>query len=64
MQDLRFLIRLAKAFDVNIKYKDLAEIIQITPAAFYNYLKGYYELSYSKKKLLRNYLEKLIYIKQ
>lgn len=62
IDNLRKLIRLAKAIDSDITYKELANIIEITPGAFYNYLNGYYEISYSKKKLLKEYLEDIIII--
>ena len=62
IENLRDLIRVAKALDSDITYKELASIIDITPGAFYNYLKGYYELSYSKKKVLKEYLEDIICI--
>ena len=61
IKNLRDLVRLAKALDSDISYKFLAiEVLEITPGAFYNYLKGYYELSYSKKRILKDYLENII----
>lgn len=63
IENLRDLVRLAKALDSDLNYKFLAvEVLGITPGAFYNYLKGYYELSYSKKKILREYIEDSICI--
>lgn len=63
IKNLRDLVRLAKALDSELSYKYIAiEVLDITPGAFYNYLKGYYDLSYSKKKILKEYLEDSIYI--
>ena len=59
---MRNLIRIAKALDKDITYKELANVIEITPGAFYNYINGYYELSYTKKKILKQYLEDIICI--
>lgn len=39
IDNLRNLVRVAKALDSDITYKELANIIEITPGAFYNYLK-------------------------
>lgn len=64
IENLRNLVRIAKALDSDITYKVIAERLEITPGAFYNYLKGYYELSSGKKKILKEYLEDIICIDQ
>ena len=53
-------MKLAKEYNDDWKYYQFAEIIDITPAAFYNWLKGYYELSYEKKELLSYLMSDLL----
>ena len=53
---LRQQVKKAKECNQDWKYYQFAEVISITPAAFYNWLKGYYSLSNQK----RNELEQLI----
>lgn len=49
---LRKQVKLAKEMNSDWKYYQFAEVINITPASFYNWLKGYYELSYQKQNEL------------
>lgn len=44
-EDLRKKVRLAKALNDDIFYKDFAEYLEITEYSFYNWLHGYYNLS-------------------
>lgn len=46
--EVRKLVKLAKAKNDDIYYKDFAEYLDITQHGFYNWLKGYYELSDDK----------------
>ena len=52
--NLRKQVRLAKANNIDILYKDFAEYINISLNSFYNWLSGSYELSYKKAKLLED----------
>ena len=51
---LRKQVRLAKANNTDILYKDFAEYINISLNSFYNWLNGSYKLSYKKAKLLED----------
>ena len=55
--ELRYLVRLAKAKNEDIHYKDFADYLEITDHSFYNWLKGYYSLSRTKA----NKLKELVY---
>lgn len=46
--EVRKLVKLAKAKNDDIYYKDFAEYLDITKHGFYNWLKGYYDLSDDK----------------
>ena len=48
---LRVEVKLLKAFQ-SISYKEIAYYLEISPDSFYNWLKGYYELGYTKQKKL------------
>ena len=52
--NLRRIVRLAKANNEDISYKDFAECIDISINSFYNWLAGSYKLSYKKAKLLED----------
>ncbi len=59
MQDnLRKEVKVLKALQ-NITYKELAEDLEIHRNSFYNWLKGYYELSTEKAERLKEILELL-----
>lgn len=47
-EDLRKKVKLLKVFQ-NVAYKELAEYLQISSNSFYNWLKGYYNLSRQKQ---------------
>lgn len=34
----------------DIKYKEIAEYLEITPNSFYNWIRGYYNLSEDKQR--------------
>lgn len=61
MQDnLRKKVKLAKACNIDIFYKDFAEYLEITEHSFYNWLNGYYELSQNNAKKLNDLVVDLI----
>ena len=45
---------MAKALNDDIFYKDFADYLEITEHSFYNWLKGYYNLSSKKEQKLRD----------
>lgn len=57
---LRREVRLAKALEDDLYYKDMANYIGITEYSFYNFLKGYYDLSRKKERMLHEILIDLI----
>ena len=57
---LRKQVKLAKELNDGWKYYHFAQIIDITPESFYNWLKGYYELSYKKKNELEELMTDLL----
>lgn len=57
---LREQVRLCKAYNPDWSYKQMAEAIDITDHAFYNWLKGYYNLSYKKQRKLKYLLDDLM----
>ena len=57
---LRENVKLCKAYNSDWSYKQMAEVIEITPHAFYNWLHGYYELSFQKEKKLQELLSDLM----
>lgn len=57
---LRQKVKLCKAYNSDWNYKQIAEVIQITPNSFYNWLHGYYELSYNKQLELEELLSDLL----
>lgn len=58
--ELRRLVRIAKAENPEWKYKEMAEAIEITEQSFYNFMSGAYKLSSSKRKELETLLYDLI----
>ena len=52
--NLRKNVRIAKANNEDINYRDFAEYINISLNSFYNWLNGSYKLSYKKAKLLED----------
>lgn len=58
---LRKQVKVAKALnDDDFTYKDFAAAIGITDHSFYNWLKGYYQLSYSKARYLQGIVEDIL----
>ena len=57
---LREQVKLCKVYNSDWSYKRIAEVIEITPHAFYNWLNGYYELSQRKERRLRELLSDLM----
>ena len=49
---LRYQIRLAKANNADLYYKNFAEYIGISEHSFYNFMRGSYELSQAKARML------------
>lgn len=47
-------VKLAKALNDDIYYKDFAEYLDITEHSFYNWLNGYYQLSEEKIRKLNS----------
>lgn len=58
--NLRQQVKLAKALNDEWSYKAMSEVIQISTHAFYNWLNGAYELSYSKERQLIDLVSNLI----
>ncbi len=58
--DLRQQVKLAKALNSEWSYKAMSEVIEISSHAFYNWLNGAYDLSYSKEKELQNLVANLM----
>ena len=52
--NLRTMVKLAKANNDDIYFNDFAKYLGITDHAFYNFLKGYYDLSEKKAKMLQD----------
>ena len=57
---LRKQTKIAKACNDDIYYKDFAEYLDITKHGFYNWLKGYYDLSSKKAKELQEVIIDLL----
>ena len=59
-EKLRKEVKLAKALNEEWSYKQMSEVIAITPHAFYNWLHGYYELSSRKLMELDSLISDLL----
>lgn len=57
---LRKQTKLAKELNPDWKYYQFAEVIGITANSFYNWLKGYYDLSYKTQNKLESLLSDLL----
>lgn len=57
--NLRQQVKLAKALNDEWSYKAMSEVIQISSNAFYNWLNGYYDLSYNKERKLSDLVSNL-----
>ena len=51
---LRKQTKIAKALNEDFTYKAFAEALNITDHSFYNWLKGYYNLSHTKAEYLQS----------
>lgn len=63
MKDQDFLreqVKLAKVYNDDWSYKQMAEAIEISAHSFYNWLNGFYSLSYSKKVELQYLISNLL----
>ena len=58
--NLREKVKLCKVYNPEWSYKQIAEVIEVTPHAFYNWLHGYYELSRHKEIELEGLLADLM----
>ena len=58
--NLREQCRLVKAYYDDIDFKDIAGVIDISARGFYNWLNGFYNLSYSKEKELADWLSGML----
>ena len=56
-EKLREQVKLCKVYNPEWSYKQLAEVIEMTPHAFYNWLNGYYNLSAEKEKRLKEIID-------
>ena len=54
---LREQVKLLKAFGAIKSYREIAEFLQISRNGFYNWLNGYYDLSYSKQSNLIKFIK-------
>lgn len=61
-EKLRKKVKIAKACNDDMYYKDFAEYIEITENSFYNWLNGTFELANNKAQLLNDIISDLIYI--
>ena len=59
-ENLRKQVKIAKAMNDDIYYKDFAEYLDITEHSFYNWLKGYYKLNSTNVRKLRDIVSDLI----
>ena len=53
-------IRVAKALNPDWSYKQMAQVIDITPNTFYNYLYGSFDLGEKKASELQSFLDDLL----
>ena len=58
--NLRQQVKLVKAYNDDWSYKQMAEVIEISTHAFYNWLHGYYTLSTKKRMELENLVSDLL----
>lgn len=59
-EEIRKQVKLAKALNYDIYYKDFAEYLDIKEHSFYNWLNGYYNLSQSKLYKLKDVVADLV----
>ena len=58
-EKIRKLVKIAKALNDDIYYKDFADYIDVSEHGFYNWLNGYYNLSKSKLDKLEDVVVEL-----
>ena len=58
--NLRKLVKLAKACNDWLYYRELAATLEMTDHSFYNWLNGEYELSFEKARMLNDIVIDLI----
>ena len=56
---LRQKVKLLKATDSIQNYYEVAELLEMSKSAFYNWLKGQFNLGYEKKVFLKDIIETL-----
>lgn len=56
--ELRKEVRALKAFQ-SVRYKELAELLEIRIDSFYNWLSGYYNLGEQKQRRLKEIIDTL-----
>ena len=59
-EKMRRQVKLAKAMNDDIYYKDFAESLDMAEHSFYNWLNGYYSLSESKLHKLNDIIVDLV----
>ena len=59
-EEMRKRVKMAKAMNNDIYYKDFAEYLCVSQNSFYNWLKGYYNLSNRKLNKLNEIVIDLI----
>ena len=53
-------IRMAKALNPDWSYRQMAQVINVTPNTFYNYLYGSFDLGEKKASELQSFLDDLL----
>lgn len=56
---LRKKVKLLKATESIQNYYEIAELLEMNKSAFYNWLKGYFNLGYEKKMFLKEIIDTL-----
>ena len=57
--ELRKKVKLLKATDSIQNYYEIAELLEMSKSAFYNWLKGQFNLGYEKKVFLKDIIDTL-----
>lgn len=61
-EKIREQVKIIKAiYGKDFTYKDIAGMLNININSFYNWLNGYYNLGKEKEKILKAFLEDLLY---
>lgn len=56
---LRYKVKILKATNSIDNYYEIAELLEMSKASFYNWLNEYYNLGYEKKLLLEDIIDTL-----